>query len=633
MLPEALVVDGFPILPYQDAAAGVGTRFQTTASDAVDALQDVGFHAVVIGQYLCVSLALADIHAFASREEPPCAHRETSVGIRLGKEHPRDVALHVRLISVRQHHGIGLGEGGRHQRKQTIGGEKRIYQRGAEIQAFEKSHVSIAHIVNPGDADHHTAIRRQLLPHGLLLFGRGIPRQAEAIHAFMPLHCRNKSGVNLSRPHAEQGDATPIGSGRKRYDVEIVVHHGDGCPAQGGSQLLRLGGADALLHVFQRDFLWLTAQPEAVFPRQHPTAVRVHIGFGEGALADGVHHLVHGFRGVILHQKHIVARADGFSEIAGHVRHAFHIQRVGEYQALEAHLVLQEASNDGSRQAGRQEAVPLHSRHLEVAHHHATQTCADILAERKQLHAVQALAVMPQDGERLVRIRVGVAMSGEMLGDGKDTLALQSSRVGHHLGGHLAGVFAKGADVDDRIQRIGIGVGHGSKIDVHAQLAQLAPYLASVGFDEGIVFDAAQGGIAGKGRSVGEAHGQSPLAVHRHQQRHLGVLLRQIGEGSLPVDGAFPEEEAANLVLAHPLLQTFTGGFVGHGRHAGDEQLPHLLLEAEARHDRIHPRGTTGFVRGQARRGFLLCLRGRDDAGHHAQEAGGYKQVFLHTNK
>ena len=123
---------------------------------------------------------------------------------------------------------------------------------------------------------------------------------------------------------------------------------------------------------------------------------------------------------------------------------------------------------------------------------------------------------MAHHGQSLVRIHVRVAMTGEVLAHRHHAALLQSAHVCLYLVGHLCGILAERTHMNDRIGRIGADIGHRRKVDLHAQLAKLARHLTSVCLDKRIVGDAAQCRILRKVGHVGQAHGQSPLAVERN---------------------------------------------------------------------------------------------------------------------
>ena len=139
---------------------------------------------------------------------------------------------------------------------------------------------------------------------------------------------------------------------------------------------------------------------------------------------------------------------------------------------------------------------------------------------------------------------------------------------------------------------------------------QLTSNLAPVGFEERHIGDTPQGRITRVAGRILKAHGQTPLAIHGHEQGYLSLLLCLISEGSLPFKGALGKEEASYLVLTHPLLEALAGGLIGYGGHTWHQQLPYLLLKTETRHDGIHPRSTPDIIHGQRGCDFLLGLHG-----------------------
>ena len=319
------------------------------------------------------------------------------------------------------------------------------------------------------------------------------------------------------------------------------------------------------------------------------------------------------------HQQQVVARLQGTEAHRAFALHALHGQRVGKDQSLEAQLAGQQVVGDAARQGGGHVLGALDFGHGQMAHHDAVQPRLYHAAEGIELHAVEPLAREAQGGQGLVRVDVRVAMAGEMLAHGQDASVLEAAGIGHHLAGHLGGVFAEGAAVDDGIVGVDIDVGHGGKVDVDAHLATFAGHLASVFVEQAVVADATQHHVARKLGRVLQAHGQAPLAVQRNHQGNVGPFLGQVGEGHLAGHASGREEQAAHLVVLHDLAEQLHVGLRLRGGDGVDEELADALLQAQGMHDGVHPLAAALIVlEGVEERGF--ALRGGD--GRHPPGTG-----------
>ena len=94
---------------------------------------------------------------------------------------------------------------------------------------------------------------------------------------------------------------------------------------------------------------------------------------------------------------------------------AVHIHCVGDDDALEAELILQQTGADVVGKSGDTVGIGLKRRHEEMADHHCIDACGDGSTEGRQLNLIEALAGGIDAGERKMRIRVGISVAGKML--------------------------------------------------------------------------------------------------------------------------------------------------------------------------------------------------------------------------
>ena len=74
------------------------------------------------------------------------------------------------------------------------------------------------------------------------------------------------------------------------------------------------------------------------------------------------------------------------------------------------------------------------------------------------------------------------------------------------------------------------------------------------------VGNGAESHVVGEARSIGHAHGQTPLAVESHEYGDTCVLLRGVGECDVLREGAGGEEECAYAVGFHEAADGGHGG-------------------------------------------------------------------------
>src|SRR5690606_19172126 len=103
-----------------------------------------------------------------------------------------------------------------------------------------------------------------------------------------------------------------------------------------------------------------------------------------------------------------------------------------------------------------------------VRRHDASHAGGDGVAEGHQLHRIQAGTVGEDDGELQVRVRLGVAVPGEVLGDGEHAAVLEPLDVRGDQRPGAPRVLAERARVDDGVRRIRVDVGDGGEGEVQA---------------------------------------------------------------------------------------------------------------------------------------------------------------------
>ena len=175
----------------------------------------------------------------------------------------------------------------------------------------------------------------------------------------------------------------------------------------------------------------------------------------------------------------------------------------------------------------------LYGRHLQVPHHHTSQSGTNGFSERIKLYTVQTGTGKRQHGQRLMRIHIRIPMPRKVLADRKHTTILQPFGVGNNLVRHIERTFTEGTGIDNRILGIDIHIRYGSKIHLHPQFTALAGHLAPIFINQCIVLYAAQHHVSRKVRSTAKAHSQPPFTVKGNHQRNFRHPLRLIGQHHL----------------------------------------------------------------------------------------------------
>jgi len=169
--------------------------------------------------------------------------------------------------------------------------------------------------------------------------------------------------------------------------------------------------------------------------------------------------------------------------------------------------------------------------------------------KRHQLQRVEPFPVEGQHGQVAVRVDGRVAVAGEVLGRGDGAGVLHAAHEGAYHGGDQARVFAESADVDDRVQRVVVHVGHRRVELVHAQRTCFAG--RNVADCIGVIRVA--GGADGHGprktRRAADAHGHAPFGVLSDEQRQAAPTLQFVGQHGLAVGISLKEDDAAHLKL------------------------------------------------------------------------------------
>ncbi len=227
-------------------------------------------------------------------------------------------------------------------------------------------------------------------------------------------------------------------------------------------------------------------------------------------------------------------------------------------------LILEQAGADAVGEGGDALRIRLKRRHKELAHHHRIDPGGDGRTEGWQFDLIEAFAAGHDAGEGKMGISIGIAVPWEMLGGGHAVPIMDSVDEGRDQFADFARVFSEGAGIDNGIAGIGVHVGIGIEIPVHADGARLGGGDASelIGVPE-VAGGAKRHGMRKAGAAV-ESHRQAALKVGGKQQRQLAIALQLVGEhrrvqrtpleqqAAIDVRG---DAEGAEVVLFHLIAQ------------------------------------------------------------------------------
>ena len=180
-------------------------------------------------------------------------------------------------------------------------------------------------------------------------------------------------------------------------------------------------------------------------------------------------------------------------------------------------------------------------------------------AEGSEFDRVQPGAPHGDHRQTEVAVSGGITVAGKMLGGAESAVFFAAAHEGGHHRGHLLGVFAEGADVDDGVLGIVVDVGHRRQHPVHAQCAGFDGGGATQGFGILGIAGSADGHVVREDGGGVDAEAGAALEVARHQQGRARQLLQAIGQAGQSIDSR----------------QLDPAGFAGPG---GDHETAHVQL-------------------------------------------------------
>src|SRR6516162_4448694 len=108
-----------------------------------------------------------------------------------------------------------------------------------------------------------------------------------------------------------------------------------------------------------------------------------------------------------------------------------------------------------------------------MGHENSIDSRADRGLERRKFHSIEPRAVCGYDWNSKMRIDIGVAVTGKMLGCGEHPELMRTFDVRGSHPPHQAWILSIRARVNDRVVGVGIHVDVGKPIPLHAEGAGL----------------------------------------------------------------------------------------------------------------------------------------------------------------
>jgi hypothetical protein len=251
-----------------------------------------------------------------------------------------------------------------------------------------------------------------------------------------------------------------------------------------------------------------------------------------------------------------------------------------------------------------------------VRGHDRVDAAGDGRAKGHQLDALEPLARDVQAGQAEVAVFGSVAVSREMFGGHQDRVlrvGMRAGDVGLHEAGHLVGILAVRARVDDGIVGVVVHVGDGREDPLHAEGAGLAGRFGALEANVVQIAAGAEGHVLRPRRGGIHAHGRAALEIGAHQQsgvrasfcRRLRSAAMASGSAlwTAAVDGVAEHDDAADAQVLHKVnkVAEVAGArvlqFAEDGRH---DQLRRLVAQGES----VRPGERCGCGRGPLWAGF-----------------------------
>ena len=196
---------------------------------------------------------------------------------------------------------------------------------------------------------------------------------------------------------------------------------------------------------------------------------------GDGAVVDSCHHGIEGL-GEVARTQHDVCTcqntAHGGLGAGVLLGDGAHLHTVGDDDVLIAQLAAQLILQDDGRHGTRDFRTRDVGR-CDVCRHNQLTAPLDACFKSHHLAVQHLVPRLLSRGIAIVRVGLGVAMTGKMLDAPRDARRLQALKIVGHHGSRHSRVAAEGTRTDDDVLGIGVHVGHRGEVDVKAIAFQI----------------------------------------------------------------------------------------------------------------------------------------------------------------
>ena len=296
-------------------------------------------------------------------------------------------------------------------------------------------------------ADNHI-IFLQFLIHVLHLGGRCIPADTETGDRIITSQHLLKLVIHPVTDR--QGCYLFLIELLQRDDAVFILQEGDRFFIQLGSEPCSMRRVQPFGQTFRIDRV-IIVQPGNVFILQNLDDLRFYLFSIQNAIFQCFLHGCEVIERCCRCQKNVIAGQQclhgwiiGFTSSS-----PFHRQSIGKAQSSESEFFLQQAGDDSTRHGDRPIACLVQRRDIQMPGHHTGITVIDVTSERQQFHTVQACPVMMNGRQRIMGVFSGIAMPGEMLGNGQDTLPFQPAGIRQTFVGYRLRILAEGVRSPD----------------------------------------------------------------------------------------------------------------------------------------------------------------------------------------
>ena len=229
------------------------------------------------------------------------------------------------------------------------------------------------------------------------------------------------------------------------------------------------------------------------------------------------------------------------------------------------------------------------SRDVEVPNHYARKSGVDVVAEWNDVGCLKVDERAVDERQRFVRVRLRVAVSGEVLCHRHDAVVFEAARVGYCFAAHVFRVFAERAGADNRVAGIAVDVEHGGEVDVNAHLSAFGSHFRTVFVEKTFVADSAESHVPRKLRGVFYSHRKPPFAIDTHQHGHLRDFVGVVAQRSIVVGISRAEVDAADVVTVDEHFDFFFCFGELFGVNGLRNELPDAVFGIHSSHHAVCP--------------------------------------------